>query len=350
MNHTSLWLSIKDKQLWIEWLNRLPITQNDIYAHPEYINLHTDQEKEPRCYIFSHDENIFLYPFLLQKTPFIDNYYDITTAYGYGGPLFSTCDRSFLELAYSCFYKKAKQNNIVAELIKFNPLQNNHAHLKKIFPGKIIPACKTVFVKIDQDEELRWTNEYTAANRKGIKKAIRNNITVEFDNSKKKWNNFEKLYAETMKFNIANKFYFFSPKYFEKIRNNLSSNYILSSATVNGTTGASMIILHGKKFAYCHLIGTNRSYQKIGINNYLHHQCIQWCKKEGIDKLLIGGGRTNQDDDSLLKFKMNFSKKMTSFYIGENILNKEIYNELCKLRDLYHSPSINDNILFKYRF
>lgn len=349
MNQSTFWLGIEEKEAWLEWLNKLPVAMNDVYAHPEYVDLHADQERTSTCFVFSHGENFFLYPFLMQKTPFLDGYYDITTAYGYGGPLFNTQDTEFLTAALSCFYEQANERNIVAELIKFNPLLDNHVDLKKIFPGNIVPGCNTVFVEIDLDEEIRWTEEYTAANRKSINKAKRNEITVRFTQDEENWKQFDRLYAETMKFNRAAGFYSFSPEYFEKIRNDLAQNYTLSAAILDGKVGASMILLHSQEFAYCHLIGTDRTYQKIGINNYLHHQCIQWCKEKGIRRLLIGGGRTNDDDDSLLKFKRSFSKQQRLFHVGEHVLNKSIYLELCELRNQNALEPTNSNKLFKYR-
>ena len=349
MNQLVFWLGIEEKELWLEWLNKLSPPLNDIYAHPEYINLHANQERTPICFVFSRDEKIFLYPFLQQKTPFIDGYYDITTPYGYGGPLFNNKDTEFLAGAYSCFYEHAKQRKVVAELIKFNPFFNNHADLEKVFPGVIIPVCNTVFIEVNQDEELRWSQEYTAANRKSINKAKRNDLSVQFAQDEQSWKQFNRLYSETMKFNNAEEFYFFSSQYFQNIRDNLDHNYTLSSAIVGDKVGASMLIPHSQNYAYCHLIGTDKTYQKIGINNYLHHQCIQWCKKRGIRKLLIGGGRSNSNEDSLLKFKKSFSKQLKPFYIGEHVLNKGIYRQLCKLCNKNMSRPINNNILFKYR-
>lgn len=349
MNQSVFWFGIEEKEAWLEWLNKLPAALNDVYAHPEYVDLHSDQERKSSCFVFARDEKIFLYPFLMQKTPFLDGYYDITTAYGYGGPLFNTDDPEFLAAAFSCFHEQAKERNIVAELIKFNPVLNNHADLETIFPGDIIPVCNTVFVEIDLDEEFRWTKEYTAANRKCINKAKRNEVTVRFNQDEESWKQFDLLYAETMKFNKAAGFYFFSDEYFQNIRENLAQNYILSSAVVEDSVGASMILLHGQEFAYCHLIGTDRAYQKIGINNFLHHQCIEWCKERGIRRLLIGGGRTNDDDDLLLKFKKSFSKQLLPFCVGEHVLNESIYSELCELRNQNASEPINSNKLFKYR-
>ena len=51
-------------------------------------------------------------------------------------------------------------------------------------------------------------------------------------------------------------------------------------------------------------------------------------KKLKIKYLHFGGGRTNDENDSLLKFKKSFSNKETEFFIGEKIYNKILYNQL----------------------
>lgn len=344
------WLGMEEADVWKDCLRALPDELNDVYLLPEYVDLYGREEAFPRCFLFRKDGEIFLYPFLQQKTPFLDGYYDISTAYGYGGPVYSTPDPSFLAEALAAFDIMAEERNIVAELIKFNPLLGTHRGLGPVYRGEIIPVCNTVFVEIDMDEEYRWTKAYTAANRKGIKKSLRAEGEVEFSGSPEAWTRFEELYSGTMRHNKAAGFYYFSEAYFRAIRNRLPDNHTLASAVIGGTIGAGMILLHGKRYAYCHLIGTDPEFQRVGINNFLHHQCILWCKENGIKRLLIGGGRTRGDDDPLLKFKKNFSKEFSMFHVGERVLDQSVYDRLVDMRNSSNPEPADSGKLFKYRF
>ncbi|OIQ49238.1 FemAB family protein [Pseudodesulfovibrio hydrargyri] len=350
MSTTVEWLGMEETSIWRDCLRALPDELNDVYLLPEYGALYEDEKTTPQCFLFKKDGEVFLYPFLRQETPFLDDYYDITTAYGYGGPVYTTPDGVFLSEALAAFDALAKERNIVAELIKFNPLLGMHQGLRPVFRGEIIPVCNTVFVEIDIDEEYRWTKEYTAANRKGIKKSLRADGKVEFSDSPEAWARFDELYSGTMRHNKATGFYYFSEAYFQAIRKRLPENHTLASAIIDGTIGASMILLHGNRYAYCHLIGTDPQYQRVGINNFLHHQCILWCKENGIKRLLIGGGRTRGDDDPLLKFKKNFSKQLSMFHVGERVLNRPVYDKLVDMRNNANPEPPDSGKLFKYRF
>ena len=55
--------------------------------------------------------------------------------------------------------------------------------------------------------------------------------------------------------------------------------------------------------------------------------------------LHFGGGRSNAIDDSLLKFKRNFSKQKGDFYIGKKIHNSEIYDIVLKQWQERHSKA-----------
>lgn len=350
MTKASQWLGLNDKDLWLDRLARLPHGLNDVYGRPEYVQLYTGDDSTAQCFLYEQGDKLFLYPFLQQRTPYLEDYYDITTAYGYGGPVFNSDDPAFLKAALDEFRAQALERNIVAELIKFNPMYGNHAPLQEVFGGEIIPMCNTVYVEMDIDEEYRWMKEYTAANRKGIKKSIRQEAEADFNRESDAWAQFEALYFGTMKHNSADDFYLFSEQYFAGIRETLADNYILSTARIDGNVGASMILLYGEEYAYCHLIGTNRDYQKFGVNNFLHHHCIQWCKEQGFKRLLIGGGRGLDDDDPLLRFKKNFSKQLSMFHVGEQVLNESVYKELIDLRNEQKSEPVDTVKLFKYRF
>ncbi|MDD5629029.1 MAG: GNAT family N-acetyltransferase, partial [Elusimicrobia bacterium] len=299
MNGKSYWLDGSPEPAWREWLSRLPAAKRDVYLDPAYARLYIESGGRAACYIFTQAEHVYLYPFIMRPVPDIPGYFDITTPYGYGGPVSDTEEPAFLQEAQRCFYAEASRRKIVAEVIKFHPLLNNQAPLQGIFPGRIVEVCPTVFVDIDQDEGHRWTGIYSHANRKNINKAKRNDISARFDQLAESWRAFQSLYELTMIDNQASGFYRFSPEYFDSIRKHMSAQYILASCVLKGDIISSLLVLLGTDFAYCHLIGTNRELMGTGVNNLLHHELILWCKEKGYKKLLIGGGRTNLTDDTL---------------------------------------------------
>lgn len=346
MNGQYFWLTYSQKDSWKELFSKIPPEKRDIYYNPEYVRLYAECDSQANCYIYNNGNDIYIYPFIMRSVPKINGYFDISTPYGYGGPIANTQDPIFLNEAYQVFYQEAIKRNVIAELIKFHPLLFNHQAIETFFKGNITRMCSTVYVDLDIDEDYRWKSIYTHANRKNINKAKRNNITVKIDKNEDSWKAFEDLYEITMTINKAKEFYFFSQEYFKNIQNKLKNDYILISCLVEGKIVSSMLALLGTESTYCHLIGTNRDFVTTGVNNLLHHELILWSKNKGYKNLYIGGGRTNDDNDFLLRFKKSFSNKIVSLYVGETVLNPAIYNELCSQKDLDSNIS---QCLLKYR-
>jgi hypothetical protein len=87
------------------------------------------------------------------------------------------------------------------------------------------------------------------------------------------------------------------------------------------------------------------------VNNYLLDKAVKFALGIGAEILHLGGGRTSLADDSLLKFKSNFSRTQISFYIGKKIHNPAIYSEVLnqwKLRN-FEKEDQYKNYLLKYR-
>ena len=344
------WLDYSQKDRWREWVSKLPKEKRDIYYDPDYPGLYVKDNIEANCYVYEREGNIYIYPFMKSSIPQSTGYFDIYTPYGYGGPISNTDDIVFLKLAYQCFYEEALKKNIVAELIKFHPLMRNYLPLAKIFQGRILKMCSTVYAEIDVDEDQRWKNIYTHANRKNINKAKRNNIEVKIGRDDKSWEALMSLYETTMRTNDAGTFYFFPSEYFENIKKRLMDDYVLVSCLYEGEVISVLLVLLGTVYAHCHLIGTAREFMTSGVNNLLHHELILWCKKNGYKKLHIGGGRSDNEDDSLLKFKQNFSDKVSDFYAGESVLNPAVYDELCAKWRIENPDKETSSRLLKYRF
>ncbi len=345
------WTSASKPELWRAALDRLPKEQRDVYFEPAYVALHENGKSLAECFLYGDGGETFLYPFVRQEVPFRPGYFDICSAYGYSGPLATTTDGAFLRAAFAAFQVEAKSRRVVAEVVKCHPLLANHRLLEAGgFPGKLIPVCQTAYVEINVDDEQRWSQIYSHANRKNINKCRRANAQFVVGPDERQWQAFDELYVKTMDANNAAGFYYFTPEYFQKIRTTLPERHLLVSVTVEDKIGAVMLVLLGETMAHCHLVGTERELKGLGVNNFLHHELIQWCKAKGYASLHIGGGRSNAEDDSLLNFKKNFTDKTATYYVGENILDLAIYEELCaEWTSLNPGKEISGRLL-KYRY
>ena len=120
-------LKKSNKKVWNKKIHKLPKHLRSVFFKPEYLELYENKNESIRCFVFEEKEKIFLYPFLVCKIPKIKKFKDIKTAYGYGGPVSNSNDLDFLNKAIKNLRKKLYNENVIAELIKFNPFCFNKA-------------------------------------------------------------------------------------------------------------------------------------------------------------------------------------------------------------------------------
>ena len=126
-----------------------------------------------------------------------------------------------------------------------------------------------------------------------------------------------------MKKNNANNFYFFPKKYYEQLLKN--KNIELYTVKKDNILCSAGIFMFGYNFAHYHLSANNYDMRKYNANYFLLDNIFELAKHKGKKFFLLGGGRTNDKNDSLLKFKLKFSSLTKPFYIAGKIYNMEIY-------------------------
>jgi hypothetical protein len=322
------WASSDNCEKWESALAMVPQQNFDVFHLPWYVKLYETGERRAECFVFEDGSETFVYPFLRGPVEVegYSHFSDISSPYGYSGPVASTKDAGFLSAAFGAFDAAARERGVIAELIKFNPLlQNQELCRIGAFQGEIIEVCKVVVVDVDINDTMRFESVYTHANRKNIKKSQRAGASASFGSTEVQWTRFMELYGATMEANNAQDRYYFNTAYFNAIRTSGANAHSLVSVELEGRIVAVMLVLTGSRNAYCHLIGSDREAMKLGVNNLLHHELIGWAKNHGLEKILIGGGRSNADDDPLLKFKLSFSDILEPFFVGERVFDNDAY-------------------------
>lgn len=256
-------------------------------------------------------------------------YYDIQTPYGYGGPIILELKGNKEELVNSYmneFEKYCLKNNIVAEFVRFHPLLNNSKDFKNIY--ETIYMRKTVATVL-KDKKDPFLEEFSKSTRKLIRKILKEEIKYEIIEKPLNLDEFKKIYYDTMDRNEALDYYYFSNEYFDYILENLHENTININIYFDNKCIASGLYFIYKNFMHAHLSGTNHNYLYLSPAYILKYLTLEWGKTHNIDFIHYGGGTTNSEDDSLLKFKSKFTKEgFFDFYIGKKIFNKEVYDYL----------------------
>ena len=326
---------------------------NDVYFKYEYFELYKRYYNvEPEA-IFWEDKNLKIFwTHLIRDISRIEQfkdfkYYDLTTPYGYGGPLTitKTEDEEKINKSLKIFFEEYKEyalkNNYVCEFIRFHPIFENW----KFFNGilEIEYLNDVVIVDLAKDLEEIWKN-IKKGHRYNIKKTIKKGCEIEIINKPSIGDieDFLNLYYETMDKNKASKKYYF-PLEFINNHFNLLNAILIKLKYEKRVIGASIFIF-GDKIIHYYLSGTAYAFKSLYPSDLILWEAIKWAKENDFKLLHLGGGRGK--NDSLFEFKRGFSKDIIPFYIGKKVFDVKAYQALLTVNPM---PKTSDEYFPAYR-
>ena len=326
-----LMIIIEQKNEWDYYLNTYFKEQKDVYNEYNYYKLYSDNFNINFEAIFWEDENLQLFwPHLIRdikRVVFLnEDYYDLTSPYGYCGPHLNVLNARTGESLkkFSEIYRNYILNKkYLCEFIRFNPLLNNWEHLTDLMDLKYLNDI----VVVDLTNSLyNIEKNINKGHRYNIKKTLRSNCNIEIFEKpcKEEIEEFITLYYATMKRNKAAPKYYFTNKFIKDHFNLL--NTVLIRAKKNEETISSSIFLLGNKFLHYHLSGRTDNNKGLFPTDLIIWEAIKWGKNKNLQHLNLGGG-INQND-TLFKYKKGFSNTVKKNYIGSKIFNLEKYNEI----------------------
>ena len=307
----------------------------DIYYLKEYGKIWANYEKADfELFKYKKGSYSVIYPILKRK---IDNKWrDVTSPYGYSGPLTNSRDKNFYKGFRQAFNLYCQKNNVVSEFIRFHPLLENHFDAQGIIPLK--KRGQTVWVDL-----LKPTDQLLGDFRKGhrniIRKSQNNNVLVKLE-SPQKINQFYRLYIDTMKRKKSINFYLFSEKFFKDHFNKLNNNIFWLGAYYLDKFIAGAIFLKSANFLHYYFAGSDDQYLSLSPGTLILWEAIKIGKKLGLHKFHLGGGI----DDKLFFYKSGFSDNRADFCTGEVIHNRKIYKLLSQKKN-----SIKEDYFPSYR-
>jgi lipid II:glycine glycyltransferase (peptidoglycan interpeptide bridge formation enzyme) len=294
---------------------------------------------------YQSPKDIVIYPFLkrsLWQTPGFENVklnlFDITSPYGYGGYLRNS-ELVNMEQFSDCFCEYCKENNIVSEFIRFHPIIENVKYVPKNVDIK--KYNQTIVIELNQSEENIWKSMNQTCRNK-IRKAIKNNIRIYFDENHKGLDEFNKYYINTMKRLGADFYYYFNQQWFYKMIKLLKNQVLLFHAYLEDKIIASAMFLVNYPYIHYFLTGTLFEARQLATMNLLLHEVAMWAKRKGLKYFHLGGGCF--PNDSLFRFKASFSSSRRDFYIGGVVHHREYYEYLCNLR--FQGEKIREDMVY----
>lgn len=314
-------------------MHKLP----DIYFTPEYGRLYEKHEGGTlESFSYTTGYGVVTMQFIKRPITLSDRYEaysDIITPYGYGGPLFIDVEETKkTQLARQfgeAFRSYCMDEKIVSAFIRFHPILNNAATFAPAF-DEIVQSRKTIAINLKKD---LLSEEFDVGIRKSCRRAPSRGIQLQYDTELETLDSFISQYNALMRSKHAKACYFFPTAYFNALKT-LAGSVEIVNAKLGSEIIASVLYLKYGEFIHAHLAAAtavgykNRAVETIKANRALRAQ------EEGFLWNHLGGGLTNDPNDSLLRFKRKFSKSEPfTFCLGRSIFDNEVYSALCALSE-----------------
>ena len=326
--------TLQSKSAWRTLVEELPWQGKDIYYLPEwYATWEESGHGQSRCLYAEIDGDQFLYPFLLREIEGYDlprRYYDIETAYGYGGVV--VCGNPPLKSIQHfnrLIDEWLAEHSVVTELVRLSPLLN-HVKWRQC---DYFCVRKDVFLDVPgKTGEQIWTHHLSSSTRNKIRKGEKKGLITHFSKSlEKPIDEFIPLYYESAARLKMDKFYWFSEDYFKALSNQLGGLCFTANVTLGEEVVSSSIWLQYDGTVHYFLAATGNNSTKISCSDAYFWAVISRLVDSGDCKLIhFGGGLSNDINDSLFRFKAKYGNRVEDVFIGRRIHLPEIYESLSR--------------------
>ncbi|MEW6303176.1 MAG: GNAT family N-acetyltransferase [Verrucomicrobiota bacterium] len=269
---------------------------------------------------------------------------DIDPFMGYFGPLVKAIDPQFLEAALAEYRNACQSLGIVAEVMRFNPLLENHRPFEGRSELQVGPVKSLVIADCSPDEAAQLAR-YNQTCRYDVRTAGAE-LKVGWLETEEEWQSFAALYAESLRRVGAHAKWHLAAAVFERARS-VPAFRICAARQDGQLASASLIIEHPLQAYY--LLAANSMPRVNGANELsIHRTCLALAER-GIAHFILGGGNSASEDDPLLRFKRKFSRKGHTLHLGRMIHMKEAYERLCGEYEAKAGVEARKDYFLRYR-
>jgi hypothetical protein len=325
--------TLADSEEWDKIVLSMP--KYDVYYLSSYVRAFQKHgDGDPLLFYFDNGRtraiNVVMKRDIANCPPFKDKivqnqWFDLTTPYGYGGFLIDGDDYDGLDEVYTEYCKKA---NIISEFVRFHPMLGNGHNVKEVY--QVQELGSTVYIDLTCSEKI-WES-FTSKNRNVVRRAKKLGVEIYWGRSISLFREFEQLYNRTMDSHEADPYYYFSKDFYDSILYDLRNNAMIFYATYEGKIISMAIIMFCNTQMHYHLSASDYNFRNVGATNLLLYETALWGNANGYRTFHLGGG-LGSSEDSLFKFKKSFNRySERKFSIGKKCFNAEIYEKLVEIR------------------
>lgn len=306
----------------------------DIYFLPEWGEFYETKEVQGKHAIFEvrHEWGHIYYQFIVRPIPVEmagPSYYDIITPYGFSGPIILSGDpekkQQLVEVFEEQFGQYCAEHRIVTEYVRFSPWLKNRLDFQTLYDFR-----DNGFVQyIDLTGDDFFMDQFASVSRGQVRKAIKNNVEIEFDYTGKYAEEFYRLYMMTVEKNNIDPYYVFSVESLRKSFEAFAGKQFFLFAKHEGQFISASFILHHGDYVHYHLTANNPAYYSLSGNSLIVNEMCRWGVAHGKKQVQLGGA----PDERLYRFKRNFNRTTPlDLHMGKRIHDQRAYDELVEAK------------------
>lgn len=317
-----------------EWKNLVKRAFNYDFYHSWTYHSLDNTSGIPMLFVYEEDNDFIAIP-LLKREIQDSEYYDMTSVYGYSGPIsnkaFHKLPSDLLTNFRTSFLEFLKEEKIVTVFSRLNPFFNQ-VELMEDFGG-VVDNGKVVVLdlSISLDEQQKSYQERVLRKVKSLKKK---GFYVKESSTKEDIRTFTAIYTLNMLRVDATSTYYFDEAYFETLLNSDEFDarlIFVYDKDDYAVCGAIVVITNG--IMQAHLLGTRDNYLAESPAKLLTEEITIIGRELGVKYYNLGGG-LGFKEDSLFRWKANFSGLTFDYRSWRYVANQEVYKSLLTKQEI----------------
>ncbi|MDR1562633.1 MAG: GNAT family N-acetyltransferase [Dysgonamonadaceae bacterium] len=274
------------------------------------------------------------------------DYNDITSVYGYSGPLSSAVNPDIDHI--SAFQNELREffdsRSIVSAFGRLHPFFDVQENILKGL-GDTVISGKTVYIDLSLSEEQQLL-QYSRSLRNRINRFHNSgNIIVRKYDTDADIDAFVSIYHETMRRVGASVSYFFDVNYFHTFLRNIPSCLFL--ACYDGEPVCGTLFTECNGIIQTHLSGTMNKFLHLSPLKYVRDEIRRYGIRSGFHYLHMGGG-VGSRSDSVYGFKSQFSRSELLFKTWRYIHLPDVYDEMTRRRGIDNTQGADFFPLYRF--
>jgi hypothetical protein len=309
-----------------EWDSALRQIQHDTYHLPGYARVEATLSSGSACAFFYEDtDQVLLLPLVLRPIGG-GSRSDVTSPYGYPGPIASSDDELFWGRALQSLLSTLRTAGVVSCFVRLHPWLPAPLSAFQV-NGLLVQHGQTVSIDLRPPVEAIVAG-FRANHRRQIARARRTGHRVLID-CWHRLDEFIDIYYETMRRVGASSYYSFPRDHFQRLRTALGEHIhlILVEGPADGSAVAGGLFLESCGILQYHLGATRTSALPEQPTKLMFEEACRWGRNRGDSALHLGAG-LGGNDDTLFHFKAGFSGRRHAFHTWRVVVDDDAYEAL----------------------